>query len=324
MEPTAPEPQHFIGIDVSKAKLDVSIDGAAAFPVERTDAALAALAQRLAPLRPALVVLEATGGLEVLPAAVLDRAGLAVAVVNPRQARDFARATGKLAKTDAIDAAALAHFARAIRPEPRPLPDQAARELDGLLDRRRQLVTMRTMEQNRLSAGAAGRVRRDLEAHLRWLDDHIGRLDKELEERVRASPVWRERDDLLRTIKGIGEVVSRTLLCALPELGSLNPRQAAALAGLAPMADDSGSRRGPRRVAGGRQAVRAVLFMAAQSARRFNPPLRAFADRLEAAGKKPKVVLVAVARKLLVIANAVLRTKTPWDPNYAKEIVTEP
>jgi transposase len=321
MEPTATPPatECFVGIDVSKAKLDVSIDGDAPFTVERTDAGLAELVGRLAAARPTLVVMEATGGLEVLPAAALAKSGLAVAVINPRQARDFARATGRLAKTDAIDARVLAHFARAIRPEPRPLPDETTRELDGLLDRRRQLVGMRVMEQQRLG-DAFVRVRRDLEAHLRWLDEHVERIDQELEQRIRSSPVWRERDDLLRSIKGIGEVASRTLLAALPELGTLTNRQAAALVGLAPMADDSGTHRGARRVTGGRKAVRAVLYMAAQSARRYNPPLREFADRLVAAGKKPKVVLVAVARKLLVLANAVLRTGMPWDPNYAKEI----
>jgi transposase len=263
------------------------------------------------------VVLEATGKLEVPAVAALAAAGLAVAVVNPRQVRDFAKATGELAKTDAIDAAVLAHFARAIRPEVRPLPDEAARELDALLDRRRQLVGIRTMERNRLAAGATGRVRRDLESHLRWLDEHIAELDKELDEKIRSSPVWKEKDDLLRGVPGIGPVLSRTLLAGLPELGRLTNKQAAALVGLAPMAADSGRRRGPRRVTGGRGVVRAVLYMAAQSARRHNPVLKAFADRLATAGKKPKVILVAVARKLVVIANSILRSNTPWDPNPA-------
>jgi transposase len=314
----APAPEHFIGIDVSKAKLDVSIDGGEHLIVEQTEGGLAELTARLAPLSPALVVMEATGGLEALPAAALAAAGMAVAVVNPRQARDFARAVGRLAKTDAIDAASLAHFARAIRPQPRPRPDAEAVELDGLLDRRRQLVAMRTAEQNR-TATAVGAVRADLEAHLRWLDGRIERLEKELGDRIRRSTMWREKEDLLRTIKGIGPIASRTLLTALPELGSLTARQVAALAGLAPVADDSGARRGARRIAGGRATVRAVLFMAALAARRFNPVLRAFAERLEEAGKRPKVILVAVARKLLVIANAVLRSKTPWDPDHAKK-----
>jgi transposase len=310
------EPEVFVGIDVSKARLDVAADGLPPFAAENTPEGVAGLVARLRPLRPALVVLEATGKLEAAAVAALAAAGLPVAVINPRQARDFAKAVGKLAKTDAIDAAVLAHFARAIRPKVRPLPDEAARELDVLLDRRRQLIGMRTMERNRL-ATASGRVRRDLEAHLKWLDQHIARVDKELDERVRSSPAWKEKDDLLRGVPGIGPVVSRTLLAGLPELGTLTNKQAAALVGLAPMADDSGGRRGTRRVVGGRGLVRAVLYMAAQAARRHNPILKVFADRLAAAGKKPKVILVAVARKLVVIANAILRSKTPWNPATA-------
>jgi transposase len=312
----APAPEVFVGIDVSKARLDVVADAAPPFAAENTPEGVADLVARLLPLRPALVVLEATGRLEAAAVAALAAAGLAVAVVNPRQVRDFAKATGRLAKTDAIDAAVLAHFARAIRPQARPLPDEATVELAALLDRRRQLVGMRTMERNR-RATAAGRVLRDLEAHLGWLEEHIAEIDRELGERVRSSPAWREKDDLLRGIPGIGPVASRTLLASLPELGGLTNRQAAALAGLAPMADDSGGRSGPRRIAGGRAAVRSVLYMAAQAARRHNPALKAFADRLAAAGKRPKVILVAVARKLVVLANAILRSKRPWDPATA-------
>jgi transposase len=312
----APAPEVFVGIDVSKARLDVAADGAEPFAVENSPEGVAGLVERLAALRPTLVVLEATGKLEAAVVAALAAAGLAVAVVNPRQARHFARATGRLAKTDAIDAAALAHLARALRPEARPLPDEATAELAALLDRRRQLVGMRTMERNRL-ATASGRVRRDLEAHLRWLEEHIARVDEELEERVKASPAWKEKEDLLRGIPGIGPVASRTLLADVPELGTLTNKQAAALVGLAPMADDSGGRRGPRRIAGGRSVVRSVLYMAAQAARRHNPALKAFADRLAAAGKKPKVVLIAVARKLVVLANAILRSGKPWDPATA-------
>lgn len=312
-----PAPEVFVGIDVSKARLDVAADGLGPFEVKNTPEGIAGLVAALVPLRPTLIVLEATGKLEIPAVAALAAAGLAVAVVNPRQARDFAKATGKLAKTDAIDAAALAHFARAIRPEVRPLPDETTRELDALLDRRRQLIGMRTMERNRLGAGATARVRRDLETSLRFLDGRIARLDKELDEKVRCSPIWKEKDDLLRGVPGIGAVVSRTLLAGLPELGRMTNKEAAALVGLAPMADDSGSRRGARRVTGGRGTVRAVLYMAAQSARRYNPALKAFAERLAAAGKKPKVILVAVARKLVVIANAILRSRTPWDPKMA-------
>lgn len=316
----AATPEMFVGIDVSKAKLDVAVGESAAFAVPNDPAGHAELAARLAALRPRRVVLEATGGLEAAAAAALYRAGLPVLVVNPRQARDFARSMGYAAKTDAIDARALAHFAAAMRAEPRPLPDEAARELDALLDRRRQLVGMRTMEANR-RATAAGRVLRDVEAHLRWLDEHVARIDRELDERIRASPAWRERDDLLRGIPGVGPVLSRTLLAGLPELGREGHRRIAALVGLAPLADDSGQHRGTRRIAGGRGQVRAVLYMAALAARRHNPVLRAFADRLRAAGKPPKVVLIAVARKLLVIANAILRSGRPWDPTAASAAV---
>jgi transposase len=318
MQPQAAAPEVFVGIDVSKARLDVAADGAPPFAVDNTAEGVAALVTRLAPMRPALVVLEATGRLETAAVAALAAAGLPVAVINPRQARDFAKAMGRLAKTDAIDASVLAEFARRIRPEVRPLPDEAARELDALLDRRRQLVGMRTMEANRLSSGASGAVRRDLEGHLRWLDARIERVDEDLDEKIRSSSAWKEKDDLLRGIPGIGPVTSRTLLAAVPELGTLTNKQAAALVGLAPMADDSGGRRRPRRIAGGRGVVRSVLYMAAQAARRHNPALRAFADRLAEAGKKPKVILVAVARKLIVIANAMLKSRKPWDPAIAK------
>ncbi len=307
----------FVGIDVSKATLDVAIGDAEPFQVPNSREGIDRLLARLRSHAVALIVLEATGGLEALAAAALAAAGLPVAVINPRPARDFAKATGRLAKTDAIDATVLVAFGRGVRPEPRPLPDEATRELDALLDRRRQLVGMRTMEQNRLSGGVPAKVRRDLEAHLGWLDRHIAAVDKELEDRIRSSPIWREKDDLLRSIKGIGPVVSRALLAAVPELGRLDRRRIAALVGLAPMADDSGQHRGARRIQGGRLYVRSVLYMAALAARRHNPALRAFGDRLAAAGKRPKVVVAAVARKLLVIANAILRSGRPWDPEFA-------
>jgi transposase len=314
MRPDAPET--FVGIDVSKAKLDVAVGrDAAVFTVANTPEGHAELVARLAPLRPRRIVMEATGGMELAAAAALGRGGLPVLIVNPRQARDFAKAMGHLAKTDAIDARALAHLAEATKAEPRPLPDELAVELDSLLDRRRQLIGMRTMEQNRLAGpvGRVGRVGRDLKSHLRWLESHIEDIDRELEQRIRSSPIWRDKDDLLRGIPGVGPVLSRTLLAGLPELGTLSNRQAAALAGVAPMAADSGRWRGPRHIAGGRKAVRSVLYMAALSASRFNPSLKAFADRLKAAGKRPKVVLTAVARKLVVLANAILRSGTPWD-----------
>jgi transposase len=314
---TAPSEPQYVGIDVSKAHLDVAIGDAEPFRLPNSPEGIEELLGRLRARPIATVILEATGGLEAACAAATAAAGFAVAVINPRQARDFARATGRLAKTDAIDASVLAAFGRAVRPEPRPLADEAARELDALMDRRRQLVGMRVMEQNRLSGTIPARVRRDLEAHVQWLDRHIAEVDKELEDRIRSSPVWREKDELLRSIPGIGPVASRTLLAALPELGRLDRRRIAALVGLAPMADDSGQHRGPRRIQGGRSLVRCALYMAALSARRYNPALRAFAERLAAAGKKPKVILAAVSRKLLVIANAILRSGRPWDPDFS-------
>jgi transposase len=313
----APDRSLFVGIDVSKATLDVALGDQTPFQIPNSKDGLDQLLASLPAQEVALIVLEATGGWEALAAGTLATAGLPVAVINPRQARDFAKATGRLAKTDAIDATVLVAFGRAVRPEPRTLPDAATRELDALLDRRRQLVGMRTMEQNRLSGTVPPRVRHDLEAHLEWLDQHIAAVDRELEDRIRSSPVWRAKDDLLRSIKGIGPVVSRTLLAAVPELGTLDRRRIAALVGLAPMADDSGQHRGARRIQGGRSWVRSALYMAALAARRFNPVLRSFAERLAAAGKRPKVILAAVARKLLVIANAVLRSGRPWDPNFA-------
>ena len=303
----------FAGIDVSKDHLDLHArpSGLAERFANDPDG-VAALAARLSPLAPALVVLEATGGLEYPAAAALAAAGLPVAVVNPTQARRFAQATGRAAKTDAIDAAALAHFAEAVRPEPRPLPDADARALRELLDRRRQLLGMRTAETNRLGTVASERVRRSIESHVRWLDKQLGAADADLAAAIEASPAWRASDDLLRSIPGVGPAVSRALLAGLPELGALTREQVGALAGLAPVNRDSGRRRGRRFIAGGRSVVRAALYMAALSARRFNPVLRAFADRLAARGKAAKVVLVAVARKLLVIANAVLRDQKPW------------
>jgi len=311
----------YVGIDVSKAKLDVAVgDDGPAFTVANTPEGHADLVARLTPLRPRRVLLEATGGLEAAAAATLAAAGLPVDVVNPRQARDFAKAMGRLAKTDAIDARALAQFAAAIRTEPRPLPDAATRELDALLDRRRQLIEIQTMETNRLKSAACKPIQDDLEAHLAWLGDRIKAVDLELDRRVRSSPAWREKDDLLRRIPGIGPVLSRTFLARLPELGRLSRGAIAALVGVAPMAAESGCRKGRRRIAGGRAEVRWVLYMAARSARSHNPLLRPFAERLEAAGKPDKVIQIAVARKLLILANAVIRDMTPWNPNHHESL----
>jgi transposase len=310
--------QSFVGIDVSKARLDGACrpDGTS-FSHPNDPTGIAAVVDRLRAGRPTLIVLEATGGLEVPLVVALATAGLAVAVVNPRQVRDFARATGRLAKTDRIDAAVLAHFADAIRPEARPLPDDATRRLEALVTRRRQLVEMRTAELNRLGSATSGEVRRDLEAHVAYLTGQIDELDRGLGEAIKDSPCWKGKDALLRGVPGIGEVVSRTMLALMPELGTLSNKRISALAGLAPVARESGTLHGRRCIAGGRGPVRAVLYMAALSAKRYNPVLRVFYDRLIAAGKLPKVALTAVMRKLLTIINAMVRHHRPWDPTVA-------
>lgn len=310
--------QRFIGIDVSKARLDVACrpDGAA-FDEANAPSGAVRLVERLRAAGPALVVLEATGGLEVPVAVALAAAGLAVAVVNPRQVRDFARATGRLAKTDRIDAAVLAHFADAIRPEARPLADDDTRRLEALVTRRRQLIEMRTAEQNRLGSAAAPAVRRNLEAHIAYLSGQVDDLDRELSRAIQESPCWKAKDDLLRGVPGVGGVTSRTILALLPELGTLSNKRISALVGLAPVARDSGTLHGRRHIAGGRGPVRSALYMAALTAKRFNPVLRAFYDRLKAAGKATKVALTAVMRKLLTIVNAMVRHNRSWDPAAA-------
>lgn len=314
-------PELFVGLDVSKDRLDGVTRAGRAFSTTNDSAGQAQLLHELRPLGVTLVVLEATGGLELPVAAVLAAAGLPVAIVNPRQVRDFAKATGRLAKNDAIDAAVLAHFAEAIRPQPRPLPDAQQQAFDALLSRRRQLIDRLTMERNRLGSCVDRRVRIDLRAHIAWLERRLKRADGDLAEAIQASPVWRVKDELLRSVPGLGPVASRTLLAAVPELGTLSNRQVSALVGLAPFDDDSGRRRGYRRVAGGRADVRVVLYMAALSARRYNPALRVFAERLRAAGKPAKVILTAVARKLVVIANAVVRSGQPWSEEIALQHV---
>jgi transposase len=310
----------FVGIDVAKAQLDVHLRPTAErFVVANEPAAIADLVARLVPLHPTLIVLEATGGREHAAAAALAAAGLPVAVVNPRQTHHFAQALGYLAKTDTIDAGILAEFAETVRPTPRPLPDETARAFEALLLRRRQLLEMRAAEQNRLGSATAAKVRASLQAHITWLSKQLERVDKDLSDAVEASPVWRAKDELLQSIKGIGPAVSRTLLATLPELGTLTRQQIAALAGLAPLNRDSGQRKGQRCIGGGRAEVRSLLYLAALSAARYNPALKAFAERLERAGKKVKVRLVAVARKLLTIANAVLRDERPWEAAFVPE-----
>jgi transposase len=302
----------FIGIDVAKAPLDIAIRPSGerwAVPNDAGD--IMTLVERLQALHPTLIVLEATGGWERAVTSALATAGLPVVVVNPRQVRDFARATGQLAKTDALDARALAHFADVIRPTPRPLPDAQTQELRALLGRRQQLVVMRTAEQNRLT-GTRTRLITDIEAHITWLNARIATLDNDLEILRRASPVWRENDDLLQSAPGIGPVCARTLLLELPELGTLNRQQIAALVGVAPLNCDSGTLRGRRTMWGGRAHVRTVLYMGTLVATRYNPRMKAFYQRLLAAGKLKKVALTACMHKFLTILNAMLKHRTPW------------
>lgn len=307
----------YVGIDAAKAHLDVHVRPAGlAFRVANDDDGHAAVGARLAPLAPTAVVLEATGGYEVPVVAARAAADLPVHVVNPRQVRRFAEGLGHRAKTDARDAAVLARFAETVRPDPRPVPDAAARELADLLARRRQLLHMRVAEPHREpTAGAA--VRKDIRAHIAWLDRHLKAVEADLDRAVRASPVWRDRDDLLQSAPGVGPQVSRTLLADLPELGTTDGRRLAALAGLAPFNRDSGTRRGYRAIRGGRAHVRAALYQAAVVACRWNPPVRAMYDRLVARGKAKKVALVAVARRLLVILDALVRTGRRWDEKLA-------
>lgn len=302
-----------VGIDVSKDRLDVHLRPTSeAFAVPRDGTGLAGLCDRLKARAPALVALEATGGYETVVAAALAGAGLPVVVVNPGQVRSFARALGKRAKTDPIDAAVIAHFAEATAPELRPLPDEATQMLADLVARRRQIVEMTGSERQRLRRMTLPRVRRSIERLIRALEKELADLDRDIDDAVRGSPAWREAEDLLSSVPGVGPVVSRSLLAELPELGTLDRKKIAALAGLAPFTRQSGTWKGRSFIGGGRTSVRTVLFMAALVATRHNPVLKAFYRRLLQAGKPKMLALVAVARRLLVILNAILRDKTPW------------
>lgn len=301
-----------MGIDVSQERLDVAVSPSGErWACANDGAGIRSLVERLESLEPVLVVLEATGDLQIPVAAALGAAGLPVAVVNPRQARDFARAMGKLAKTDAIDAWILAQFGEKIRPTPRPLPDAATQELSALLARRHQVVEMLAAEKNRLPR-AAGSIRHRIQAHILWLEQQLQELDQDLSQAVRSSPLWREQEEILRSVPGVGKVLSFTILAQLPELGALDRRQIAALVGVAPLNRDSGLLRGRRSVWGGRARVRAVLYMAAVAAVRCNPVIKAFYQRLLAGGKAKKVALVACMHKVLTILNAMLKQRTPW------------
>ena len=304
--------QCFIGIDVSKDTLDVAvIPKVEAWSVPNNDAGIDQLRRRLLPLHPERIVLEATGGLEMPALAALADAGLPAVAVNPRQTRDFAKAAGLLAKTDRIDAVALARFGEALKPDIRPIPDAAARELSALITRRRQIVEMLTAEKNRRQS-APKRLHKQLDKHVAWLEEALQRLDDDLQKLIRDTPLWRERDDLLQSAKGVGPQTSALLIAALPELGHLSRGQIAKLVGVAPMNRDSGRFRGERHIGGGRASVRSALYMAALSAIRFNPAIASFYRRLRHAGKKFKVAITACMRKLLVHLNAMLRDSVPW------------
>ncbi len=302
-----------VGIDVSKDRLDVAAHPSGeASAFERNAAGLDRLVDWLRKLSPQIVALEATGGFETIAAATLGAAGLPVVVVNPAQIRAFAKAIGQRAKTDPIDAAVIAHFAQATRPEPRALPDEATRLLADLVARRRQIVEMIGAERQREKRITAPRLRKSIVRVVRTLEKELSSLDGDIDDAVRGSPVWREKEDLLASVPGIGPIIARTLIAELPELGTLSRKQIAALAGLAPFTRQSGQWRGRSFIGGGRAAVRTALFMGALVAMRHNPVLKAFFDRLRAAGKPKMVAIIAVARKLLTILNAILRERRPW------------
>jgi transposase len=309
------ETQLFVGVDVSKARLDVAIRPSGdTLTVLHDEVGIAGLVTRLHAWQPAAVVLEATGDLESAVVSALAAAGLPVHVVNPRQVREFARATGRLAKTDALDAQILAQFAEVLHPVPRPLPDEATQALSAVLTRRRQLIEMLTAEKNRLSH-ARPALRKRIEAHIEWLTSELRRGDADLDTAIRHSPVWREQDDLLQSMPGVGPGLSRTMLAELPELGALSSKQLAALVGVAPHNRDSGTLRGKRTIWGGRAVVRTALYMAALVATKWNPVIKAIYHQFLARGKAKKVALVACMHKLLIILNAMVRHRTPWRAN---------
>lgn len=303
----------YIGIDVAKSSLEVAIHNQAQpFSFPNHEKGIQKVVDQIKKLSPSLVVLEATGGFELMLVAALSLAKLPLVVVNPRQVRDFARATGQLAKTDAIDAKVLAHFAAAVKPALRQLQDEDLVILKDLVARRQQLIEMLTAERNRLGMARNRTVRENIQAHIEWLQKELDGTDISLRHQIEASPVWREKDNLLQTVPGVGDATSATLLANLPELGRLNRRQIAALVGVAPYNRDSGLLRGKRAVWGGRARVRAALYMAAMAGIRWNPVIKSFYDRLCAAGKAKKVALTACMRKLLTILNAMIKNNTVW------------
>ncbi len=308
----------YVGIDVSKERLDVALRPSAdCWDVSNDERGIAPLVTRLREAAPALLVLEATGGYENAAVAALAAAALPVVVVNPRQVRDFARATGLLEKTDQIDAGMLALFAERVQPQIRTLKSEEAQEFEAVLARRRQLQEMLTAEKNRTGT-AHPTVKKQIAKHIRWLERELDRTEEDLDRQIKASPIWRAQDELLRSMPGVGPVLSRTLIGNVPELGRLTNKEIRKLIGVAPLAWDSGKHRGKRFTWGGRAAVRAVLYMAAVVAVRFNPVIRAFYERLLARGKEKKVALVACMGKMLGILNSMVRNGTYWDPNYAR------
>lgn len=310
-----PAAEVFVGIDVSKDQLDVHVrPSGETLTFAYDEEGLAGLKRFLGSLQPALILVEGTGGIESRVVAVLGTQGLPVVVVNPRQVRDFARATGELAKTDRLDAAVLSLFAERIRPPVRALPDDAARDFEALLTRRRQVVDMLTAERNRVQQARTA-VRKQIQKHIQWLERQLDGIDHDLDKAIASSPLWQARENLLRSVPGVGQVLSRTLIGQLPELGTLNRKQIAKLVGVAPLADDSGRRRGSRHVWGGRSEIRSVLYMATLVAARRNPIIRAHYLKLLERGKPPKLALTACMRKLLVTLNAMVRSNLPWCPS---------
>jgi transposase len=304
-------PAIFVGMDVSQETVDVAVQPGTAFQIANDEQGITGAVERLQALQPTLIVLEATGGLEVPLAGTLAAVGLPVVVINPRQVRDFARATGQLAKTDRLDAQILARFAEAIRPPVRPVPDEQTQALAALVARRRQLIEMLTAEKNRLRL-AARPIQKRVRAHILWLEKELESATTDLTRMMRASPVWREKEEVLRSVPGVGPVLTTTLFANLPELGTLTRKEVAALAGVAPFPRDSGTLKGRRAIWGGRAHVRAALYMAALVATRRNPVIRAFYQRLCQAGKAKKLALTACMRKLLTILNAMAKSGTPW------------
>jgi transposase len=305
-----------VGIDVSKATLDVAVHGGEQFTVANELAGHKELCERLAAVKPRLVVMEATGGLERALAAHLTAQELPIRVVNPRQVRQFAQAAGILAKTDQLDAAVLVRFAQAMQLEPRPLPSEQVQALQALISRRNELTEMLTMERNRLRL-AHKSIQRDLKKSIEWLERRIGSTDHDIGGMLREYGIWRDKVELLESVPGIARLTSLRLVTTMPELGTLNRRQIGALAGVAPFNQDSGQWRGKRRIYGGRAAARTALYMAALVGSRHNPVLRVFYQRLRAAGKPAKVALIACMRKLLTIINSMLRDGLPWSPRLA-------